>query len=880
MIGEIGFNQVRGLVFYNVPIKGKHIRVIPDSLDFGIVGVGDSSDSRTVTISNIGSEDLTLDNISTHNSAFKITTDLLFPVIINPAGSETFEIIFSPVDSLSYSDTIHISSDDPDEPVKKILVTGKGMLIMPADSGMCYASTGATDGSRLLIIDPVTGQGTPIGPTGLFEVSSIAINSSGEIYGTYSGDLYRIDAATGKTLFHVSIDLYRIDALAFDSNNVLYAISSSSSLITINTVSGEFNQIGYISSLTGITFDPTNDSLWGISSSGRIYQISTETGSSTFIGSTGISGTTADLHFDIAGNLFAVTGGYYDTYKFISINKSTGKGIIIGEIGFRNVTGMAFYNVPIEGKHIRVIPDSIDFGIVEIGYSSDSRLITISNIGSENLTLDSISIPDESMNITGLPPFPAVIKPGTSLLLAVNFMPRDCDLEAASLVIFSDDNEGMARIITLVGKGISDNCPIVVNSTGDTDDINPGDGLCEDSNGNCTFRAAILEANNRPGKDTIKFNIPGLGPHTIQPDCGLPEITDSIVIEGTTEPDFTGIPIIELNGSNAGNEVSGLVITSGYSTIRGLVINRFNGNGIHIFEGGNNKIEGNYIGTDISGTIPLGNESGVFIENASNNTIGGLNSTSANIIACNRDKAIVIVSGTRNAILSNSIYNNAGGGIDLLDDGITVNDNVDIDIGPNNLQNFPEIISTGIIDNGNLVVKYAIDSDPVNSTYPLTIQFFRSDEERQGKVLLGTDTFTVGDLDSIMVTADLGNAEVLGMDEGEKISATATDGENNTSEFSEDQTIGRFVHIDPLESNVARIVNYPNPFTYRTTIQFPNSQRQNYTLIVTDLTGKRVRIINNITEDTFVFKREDLPGGLYLLELRGPKIFRGKIMIE
>jgi CSLREA domain-containing protein len=45
----------------------------------------------------------------------------------------------------------------------------------------------------------------------------------------------------------------------------------------------------------------------------------------------------------------------------------------------------------------------------------------------------------------------------------------------------------------------------IVNSTADSVDANPGDGVCADGSGVCTLRAAIMEANALPGADTIAF---------------------------------------------------------------------------------------------------------------------------------------------------------------------------------------------------------------------------------------------------------------------------------------------------------------------------------------------------------------------------------------
>ncbi|MCG8404534.1 MAG: hypothetical protein MI923_04970, partial [Phycisphaerales bacterium] len=117
-----------------------------------------------------------------------------------------------------------------------------------------------------------------------------------------------------------------------------------------------------------------------------------------------------------------------------------------------------------------------------------------------------------------------------------------------------------------------------------------------------SLRQAILDANASPGTEVIDFNIPGAGPHTIQPLTPLPTITDPVVIDGKTQPGCTGVPFIELDGSLAGS-ADGLLITAGSSTVRGLIINRFSGDGIELRTNGVNRIECNYIGTDVGGTV-------------------------------------------------------------------------------------------------------------------------------------------------------------------------------------------------------------------------------------------------------------------------------------
>ncbi|MGB7345432.1 MAG: hypothetical protein WBD20_14555, partial [Pirellulaceae bacterium] len=149
-----------------------------------------------------------------------------------------------------------------------------------------------------------------------------------------------------------------------------------------------------------------------------------------------------------------------------------------------------------------------------------------------------------------------------------------------------------------------------------------------------SLRQAITDANSVAGTDYIAFDIPGAGPHTIQPLSALPTISQSVVLDATTEPDFAGSPVVEIDGTNAGaSSVEGLTLTGGGTTIRGLVINRFTGDGIHAGSGAGYVIEGNYIGTDVTGLNPAHNNSNsIIFAGAGASTIGGSSPEQRNIL--------------------------------------------------------------------------------------------------------------------------------------------------------------------------------------------------------------------------------------------------------
>lgn len=156
-----------------------------------------------------------------------------------------------------------------------------------------------------------------------------------------------------------------------------------------------------------------------------------------------------------------------------------------------------------------------------------------------------------------------------------------------------------------------------------------------------SLRQAILDANALAGLDDIHFNI-GSGPQIIALASPLPNITDAVSIDGTTQPGFAGTPIVTLDGGGTAPGNGLTIITSARSTIRGLVIVGFGSYGIWVFEAGA-TIAGNYIGVDASGLVAGGNAAGgIHVDvDSDGNIIGGPAPADRNVISANGGNAIV-----------------------------------------------------------------------------------------------------------------------------------------------------------------------------------------------------------------------------------------------
>jgi hypothetical protein len=345
---------------------------------------------------------------------------------------------------------------------------------------------------------------------------------------------------------------------------------------------------------------------------------------------------------------------------------------------------------------------------------------------------------------------------------------------------------------------------------------------CTDDNGNIyvtnvndfgagSLRAAIECANETPGANTIRFTIPGEGPHTIfigeDNDEPLPPLLDNgTILDATTQAGF-GIggdysPQIRLDGGQTDwtGPYNAVWVRGDYCEVYGLEIVNFPDDGIdvtaadHVIIGAINKgnvlysngseidfwpdapgtgpwngcaivlkagssygvVEGNYLGTNVSESISAGNElCGIIIQNG-----GDHNRIAHNVIAYHEQGIRITNGGWYNSIRQNSLY---------------CNDSIAIGLsGSANL--FP---ATPVIDSASIIyISGRADSAAIVEV------FIAADESCasgpcQGKVYLGT-AITSDSVWVLQAPFDSG----LELSDTNSVTVTATDLMGNTSTFS------------------------------------------------------------------------------------------------
>ena len=311
---------------------------------------------------------------------------------------------------------------------------------------------------------------------------------------------------------------------------------------------------------------------------------------------------------------------------------------------------------------------------------------------------------------------------------------------------------------------------ITVTTNQDLADMNPGAGCT-----GCSLRQALVEADLQSGTSAIQFNIPSAGVPVIlmstdvTHNFGSMGAVRTVIVDGASQPGG----LVEIDGfmaspqDAASNPIVGLDLVGANSMVVGLDIHSFPSHGIQIRPSGapvngSNDVEDNLIGTDPTGTksLPNGGD-GIHISQQPSNTIA------SNVIAFNKGNGITVDgSGAIGNFLHENVEVGNAGGIVLSNGG-------------NNLQPAPTVTSASS-DGFTVTVGGTVHS---TGNASVSVEVFANptcDPSGQGQDFLGS-TLTTTDGSG---NAVFSGAFVEALLSGEIVTATVTDPNGNTSQFS------------------------------------------------------------------------------------------------
>lgn len=233
--------------------------------------------------------------------------------------------------------------------MKLIILTA---IILGAASRVCtagvvlYGFDESTD--QLLSINPWTGAGTVVGPLPFGRIGDVAIDASGQAFGTKydTDDLVSIDLTSGAATIIGPLGFGLVNGLAYDSAGTLYGMDDGTDrIVQIDTSTGAATAVSPalgVTNVIGIAFDSSDTLFAADSVDGNLLVVDPATGSHTVVGSFGLGVGTemGSLAFDASGTLFGAEKGATD--QLYTIDTTTGLATAVGPLGFTRVTAIAF----------------------------------------------------------------------------------------------------------------------------------------------------------------------------------------------------------------------------------------------------------------------------------------------------------------------------------------------------------------------------------------------------------------------------------------------------------------------------------------------------------------------------------------------------------
>jgi CSLREA domain-containing protein len=654
------------------------------SVDFGNQTIGTTSAAKTFAIKNVGAANLSVGAITkfgTNAADFTVDTSATSATVA-PEDSTTFTVTFTPSAPGPRNAGIHIANSDAGKNPFDIALTGTGAFVVTktddTNDGTCDADCSLREAIAAANANPDTntisfaiplsdpGCNSGFGPcTITLAGTELAITESVNIDNSTSGESVIVDANHLSRVFNVSsgkavsIKDLTVSGGSKDLGGGMLnngALTITDSTISDNTATsdggGIYSNGALIATNSTITGNTANGNGGGIYIAGGTMKLTNVT----------VAGNSADS--DDSG---AETGG--------GIFSNAGASSLRNTIVAYNFDGSGSFVVP--------ILDDVSGSFTSLGHN----FISASDNGSGFTSGAS----GDQVGTAAAPLDPRLDFPGnnggpTATLALLGGSPA---IDAGDVCVLTGCG-GNSPLVTKDQRGVArpqgNNVDIgafeleafVVNTTAD-----PGDGVCTTDPGGCTLREAIEAANLASGPRMIAFDIPFDDPGhyyyandsvpgvsnvqptapatdeaslsnpdpdypnswwSIHPGMPLPQICNAVFINGYSQPgasantkhfneDDNAILRLELKGTGLDTGLD-LERGAGGSTISGLVINNFAQTGVFLNDTGWDEISGNFIGTDVSGTLAQGSTAnGICLANGDSNLIGGDLPSARNLIS-------------------------------------------------------------------------------------------------------------------------------------------------------------------------------------------------------------------------------------------------------
>jgi hypothetical protein len=407
----------------------------PSSVAFGSVKTG-SSQTNSVTLSNTGGTDLTVNQATLSGAGFS-TNNLALPLTLHAGGTASLSVTFAPTRSGNFTGTVTFTTNSTSNVVLPISGTGvaSGQLTANASS-LAFGGVQAGNSSRLsetltntggtpVTISQANVSGTGFSLSGLSVPVTLTANQSATFNVTFAPTA--ASAASGAVAI-VS------DAAGLPLNVALSGTGLAPGSLTANPGSASFGNVT----------DGTSKSL--------PLTVTNSGGGTVTVSSAAASGS----GFSFTGPNLPVTLNAGQSTTFSANFAPSAAGAASGTLTIHSSATNATLSVPLAGTGIASgqlspNPSSFSFGNVLTG-SSKSLSGTFTNSGGTALTISAATASGSGFSLSGLT-VPVTLTPGQSTSFTVLFAPTPSSVTSGSISITSN-GANPSLSIPLSGTGV------------------------------------------------------------------------------------------------------------------------------------------------------------------------------------------------------------------------------------------------------------------------------------------------------------------------------------------------------------------------------------------------------------------------------------------
>ncbi len=427
-------------VYYKIP---PDIELSDTIHDYGNVILGYSSTWNYLWIKDTSGEaNLTVDSVKLHKSEYEIISPS-FPQVVFAQDSIAVSIRFTPQDSGSVFDTLLIFSDDPDEPIRKVYLRGRGVgpIIELSCSSHDFGNVWVGDsadwqylwiknvGNNDLTVDSLILAKT------IFKVVSPSFPQTVLVGDSLAVTLRFLVTDTG--ILDDTLKIYSNDLQHPVVRTYLYGYGEDI-VIALSDTLHDFGRVGV-----------GNSVYWNwliIKNNGNVELVV----DSAILTDTAFKIITPVLPETISGGdtiLMQIEfnpylgGTLQETLRIYSNarNESVSRVLLLGE----GVT-----------TPVIALKDSLhDFGDVGLGFSLTWQYLWIKNLGGDTLVIDSFVCTNDVFS-TVSPTVPESVPPDDSIGASVRFTPDDTGKVYGVMKIYSNDPVDSIVSVELVGRGV------------------------------------------------------------------------------------------------------------------------------------------------------------------------------------------------------------------------------------------------------------------------------------------------------------------------------------------------------------------------------------------------------------------------------------------